>query len=99
MASDTSDGDKDQLPARPNSLADDESPPFAGPLEMITTAQVARRYYLDHRSKVQIAAELGITRFKVARLLELAHTSGMVRITVVDADDQPLLGNREDNQG
>ena len=34
---------------------------------------MARRYYLDGESKVDIAAELGLSRFKVARLLDLAH--------------------------
>jgi hypothetical protein len=63
--------------------------PFAGPREMLTTVEVARLYYLDTRSKVQIAAELGITRFKVARLLELARVGGIVRITVLEANVQP----------
>jgi DNA-binding transcriptional regulator LsrR (DeoR family) len=57
--------------------------PAAGPGEMVTAARVARRYYFDNRSKVQIARELGMTRFKVARLLEFARASGIVSITVV----------------
>ncbi len=64
--------------------------PFAGPLEVVTAARVARAYYLDGRSKVDIAEELGLTRFKVARLLELARSSGMVRITVVGAGSLDL---------
>lgn len=58
---------------------------FAGPLEVVSAGQAARLYYYDGRSKVQIAEQLGVTRFKVARLLELARSSGMVRITVVGA--------------
>jgi DNA-binding transcriptional regulator LsrR (DeoR family) len=65
-------------------------PRFAGPGEMVTAALVARRYYFDNCSKVQIAGELGMTRFKVARLLEVARTSGMVRITVVRAGSLEL---------
>jgi DNA-binding transcriptional regulator LsrR (DeoR family) len=64
--------------------------PFAGPDEMVRAALVARRYYLDNRSKVQIAGELGVTRFKVARLLELARSSGIVSITVVEAGSLEL---------
>jgi DNA-binding transcriptional regulator LsrR (DeoR family) len=45
-------------------------------------ARVARRYYLDDASKVTIAEELGISRFKVARLLEKARETGVVTITV-----------------
>ncbi len=59
--------------------------PFAGPQELVAAATVARMYYFGRRSKVQIAEELGLTRFKVARLLELGRASGMVRITVVGA--------------
>jgi DNA-binding transcriptional regulator LsrR (DeoR family) len=44
--------------------------------------QAARRYYVDDASKVQIATELGISRFKVARLLEQARASGLVTITI-----------------
>ena len=44
----------------------------------------ARRYYLDDASKVAIAEELDISRFKVARLLEEARDQGIVRIDVVD---------------
>src|SRR6476619_3946321 len=65
--------------------------PFAGPLEMVTASRIARLFYLDGWSKVQIADELGLTRFKVARLLELARASGMVRISVVGAGSLVLL--------
>jgi DNA-binding transcriptional regulator LsrR (DeoR family) len=65
--------------------------PFAGPLEMVTASRIARLFYLDGRSKVQIADELGLTRFKVARLLELARASGMVRISVVGAGSLDLV--------
>lgn len=44
----------------------------------------ARRYHLDDASKVAIAQELGISRFKVARLLEEAREQGIVRIDIVD---------------
>lgn len=53
-----------------------------GPAQLVLTATVARRYYLDNRTKVEIADELGLSRFKVARLLEQARESGMVRIEV-----------------
>lgn len=43
---------------------------------------VARRYHLDDESKVSIAKELGISRFQVARLLQEARRSGLVRIEV-----------------
>jgi DNA-binding transcriptional regulator LsrR (DeoR family) len=56
--------------------------PSLGPVELVAATRVARRYYVDNRSKVQIAEELGITRFKVARLLDVARASGIVRISV-----------------
>mgnify|MGYP006274393605 CR=1 FL=1 len=45
-------------------------------------AIVARRYYLDDKTKLEIAEELGISRFKVARLLDEAKARGLVRIQV-----------------
>jgi DNA-binding transcriptional regulator LsrR (DeoR family) len=52
----------------------------AGPAALVLTATVARRYYLEGVSKSDIAAELGVSRFKVARLLERARDTGLVRI-------------------
>jgi DNA-binding transcriptional regulator LsrR (DeoR family) len=53
-----------------------------GPAQLVLTASVARRYYLDGRSKVEIAEEFALSRFKVARLLDDARTSGLVRIEI-----------------
>lgn len=47
-------------------------------------ATAARLYYLERRSKLEIAELLGVTRFKVARLLDRAHASGLVHIEVRD---------------
>jgi DNA-binding transcriptional regulator LsrR (DeoR family) len=52
------------------------------PTELILMARAARRYYEDDRSKKDIADELGISRFRVARLLDNARRSGMVRIQI-----------------
>jgi DNA-binding transcriptional regulator LsrR (DeoR family) len=56
--------------------------PFGGPAQLVLTASVARRFYLDGRSKVEIAEEFNLSRFKVARLLETALASGLVRIEI-----------------
>lgn len=53
-----------------------------GPAHLVLTASVARRYYLDGRSKVEIAEEFDLSRFKVARLLETARNSGLVRVEI-----------------
>lgn len=44
--------------------------------------EVSRDYYLDNRSKVDIADRHGISRFQVARLLAEARESGVVRIEI-----------------
>ena len=61
-----------------------------GPAELLLTATVARRYYLDGANKSDIAAELGLSRFKVARLLEQARASGLVRIELDHGGDFDL---------
>jgi len=48
----------------------------------VEAALVARRFYLADRQKSEIAQELGISRFKVARLLEEARAAGIVRIAI-----------------
>jgi DNA-binding transcriptional regulator LsrR (DeoR family) len=55
---------------------------LTGPAALVLSASVARRYYLDGRSKVEIAEEFGLSRFKVARLIDVARASGLVRIEI-----------------
>ncbi|MFV0405215.1 MAG: sugar-binding transcriptional regulator [Propioniciclava sp.] len=50
--------------------------------ERTQVVQVARMFYLEDHSKVEIAQQLGISRFKVARLLEQAKANGVVTITL-----------------
>src|SRR5436305_7518347 len=52
------------------------------PSEVVLAARVARQFYLDGVSKVDIADRLGISRFRVARLLDSARDAGMVRIEI-----------------
>src|SRR5215467_8403706 len=52
------------------------------PSEVVLAARVARQFYLDGVSKVDIADQLGISRFRVARLLDAAREAGMVRIEI-----------------
>ena len=73
----------------------------AGPAELILSASVARRYYLDGRSMVEIAEEFGLSRFKVARLLDAARDSGLVHIEIRHAGviDVDLSGRLQDRFG
>jgi DNA-binding transcriptional regulator LsrR (DeoR family) len=52
------------------------------PSEVVLAARVARQFYLDGVSKIDIAQSLGISRFRVARLLDSAREAGMVRIEI-----------------
>lgn len=62
-----------------------------GPAWMVQAAQIARLFYLDGRSKVEIADDLGLSRFKVARILDEARDLGLVEVSIrlptrIDAD-------------
>lgn len=46
----------------------------------MTAVSVAHRFYLLGQSKLEIAEEFGISRFKVARILDTARENGLVRI-------------------
>ena len=52
------------------------------PSEVVLAARVAREFYLEGVSKVDIADRLGISRLRVARLLDSARESGLVRIEI-----------------
>src|SRR6266487_6220905 len=57
---------------------------FAGlaPAELVRAASIARRFFIDGRSKSEIAGEFGLSRFKVARILDDARAAGIVRIEI-----------------
>ena len=52
------------------------------PSALVEAAAVARRYYIEGKAKTDIASEFGISRFRVARILESARDSGLVRIEI-----------------
>lgn len=54
--------------------------------DLALAVAVARRHYEQRQAKTDIAEALGISRFKVARLLDLAHEAGVVRIEIVEPD-------------
>lgn len=63
--------------------------------ELVRAAVAARRYFLDGLTKQRIAEQLGVSRFKVARLLDLARAEGLVRIEVTSPFGVALeLGQR-----
>lgn len=51
--------------------------------DQLLMAAVAKRYYFDNRTRVQLAEEFSVSRFKITRLLETAVSSGIVRISIV----------------
>src|SRR4051812_8785141 len=53
-----------------------------GPHELVTSAMIARQYYIDRMTKQRIGDLHGISRHKVARILRKARESGVVRIEV-----------------
>lgn len=57
------------------------------PLQKLQASLVARRFYLYNQTKSEIADELGISRFKVARLIDTALAEGIVRIEINDQSD------------
>jgi DNA-binding transcriptional regulator LsrR (DeoR family) len=56
--------------------------------EAALVEQVARLFYEEQLTKVEIAARLGISRFRVARLLDRALADGVVRIEFRGAPGQ-----------
>nr|CAA9311709.1 MAG: Transcriptional regulator [uncultured Nocardioidaceae bacterium] len=59
----------------------------SSPAQLVLTASVARRYYLEGKTKVEIADEMAMSRFKVARLLDAARSSGLVRIEIAHSGE------------
>jgi len=66
-------------------MALDVDPPVAPGANPSLATQVARLYFDRGMTKVQIATHLGISRFRVARHLDNALATGLVRIEYRDA--------------
>jgi DNA-binding transcriptional regulator LsrR (DeoR family) len=80
-----SDGDSAADGADTDEVVRTMSPPSHWTEEHQLAALAAPPFYHQDVPKVAIADELGISRFKVARLLELARDSGIVTIEMHDA--------------
>jgi DNA-binding transcriptional regulator LsrR (DeoR family) len=57
------------------------------PLQRIQAALAARRYFVGQQTKSQIAQELGVSRFKVARLIDAAIEQRIVQFQITEPDD------------
>ncbi len=55
---------------------------LAGTSQLLLASRVARMHYVEDLSNLEIAARLGMSRFRVARLLERALKNGIVEITI-----------------
>lgn len=72
----------DERPGDAPALVNTEKSQVRGPAELVLVSAIARRFYLEGRSKIEIGEEFGLSRFKVARALETARESGIVRIDI-----------------
>lgn len=50
---------------------------------IMLAATIARRFYIEGESKSDIAASTGLSRFKIARMLELSVREGIIRFEIV----------------
>jgi len=50
---------------------------------IMLAATIARRFYIDGESKSDIAESTGLSRFKIARMLELSVREGIIRFEIV----------------
>ncbi len=70
------------------SIIDEQTHPLEATNDLLV--EVATRFYSQDQSKVLIAKNLGLSRFKVARLLQEARNRGIVKITITP----PLLSDQ-----
>jgi len=56
-----------------------------GPLSSVQLAHVAREHYVNGKSRVEIADETGLSRFKVGRMLDEAVEKGIIRFQIVSS--------------
>lgn len=54
-----------------------------GPLSTVQLAHIAREHYVNGKSRVEIADETGLSRFKVGRMLDEAVETGIIRFEII----------------
>jgi DNA-binding transcriptional regulator LsrR (DeoR family) len=54
-----------------------------GPGRQVQIAHIATQHYLEGKTRIEIADETGLSRFKVGRMLDEAVNSGIVRFDIV----------------
>lgn len=54
-----------------------------GSLETVQLAHVAREYYVNGKSRVEIADEMGLSRYKIGRMLDEAVEKGIIRFEII----------------
>lgn len=59
---------------------------MTGPEERLKMAYVARRYYRDDATRSEIADEIGVSRFKIARMIERAKELGIIKFEISAGD-------------
>lgn len=57
------------------------------PLQKIQAIAVVKAYFIERKTKSQIADELGISRFRVARILDEAIESGLIKFVIAEQDE------------
>lgn len=54
-----------------------------GPLSTVQLAHIAREHFVNRKSRVEIAGETGLSRFKIGRMLDEAVEKGIIRFEIV----------------
>lgn len=57
------------------------------PFHRVQAALAARRYFIAQRTKSEIADEMNLSRFKVARLIDEAIAEGIIQFKISEPDD------------
>jgi DNA-binding transcriptional regulator LsrR (DeoR family) len=55
---------------------------MVGPDERVRMAYVARRHYMDNATQSELAEEIGVSRFKIARMLDRARELNIIRFDI-----------------
>jgi len=61
-----------------------------GPDALVRTAYIAQQHFIEGKTRIEIAAETGLSRFKIGRILEQAIATGVVRFEIASPSSLDL---------